>query len=75
MIPKVIIHNAVTVDGRLTGFMPDMGLYYDMTGSFGEDLTLSGADTALAGLEQFGDDEAVFQGHMQLKRHLCRSSL
>ncbi len=61
MLPRVVIHNAMTADGRLTGFMPDMGLYYELAGSFAEDATLSGADTALAGLEQFADDAAGFE--------------
>jgi 2,5-diamino-6-(ribosylamino)-4(3H)-pyrimidinone 5'-phosphate reductase len=62
MIPRVIIHNAVSVDGRVSGFMPDMGLYYGLARSFEEDATLSGADTILAGLEQFSEDFDAFEG-------------
>ncbi|MBU1671808.1 MAG: RibD family protein [Actinobacteria bacterium] len=60
MLPEVTIHNAVSIDGRLTGFMPDMGLYYELAGAVGENATLCGADTILAGLEEFGDDAGSF---------------
>jgi 2,5-diamino-6-(ribosylamino)-4(3H)-pyrimidinone 5'-phosphate reductase len=47
MLPKVIVHNAVTVDGRIDGFEPDIGLYYELAMTFGEDAHLTGADTFL----------------------------
>ncbi|RJP77203.1 MAG: RibD family protein [Candidatus Zixiibacteriota bacterium] len=48
MLPKVILHSAVSVDGRLDHFQPSLELYYSLAGRFGEDLTLLGADTLLA---------------------------
>ena len=47
MLPRVIIHNEVTVDGRLTGFDVHMDLYYQLAEGFGEDATLAGANTIL----------------------------
>ena len=29
--PRVIIHNLISLDGRLDGFPADAGLYYEMT--------------------------------------------
>ena len=48
--PDVVVHVAVSVDGRVDGFTPDIGRYYELAGSFQEDVTLAGADTVLAGL-------------------------
>ena len=47
MLPRVIVHNAVSVDGRLDGFVPDLGLYYDVIGGWEEDATLVGSETIL----------------------------
>jgi 2,5-diamino-6-(ribosylamino)-4(3H)-pyrimidinone 5'-phosphate reductase len=58
VLPKVIIHNAMSLDGRLTGFAPDLGLYYELAGSFAEDANLTGADTLLAAPA----DEADWEG-------------
>lgn len=44
----MILHNAVSVDGRIDGFEPQIGLFYELARSFGEDATLAGADTILA---------------------------
>ncbi|HKJ67671.1 MAG TPA: RibD family protein [bacterium] len=48
MKPRVIIHNAVSLDGRIDWFEPDIVLYYDMTSHWKEDATLAGVDTLLA---------------------------
>lgn len=45
MLPRVILHNAVTLDGRTTGFKPDVGLFYRLAWRFGEDATLAGSRT------------------------------
>lgn len=47
MKPRVILHNAVSVDGRLTGFPVDPGIYYELAGRFKEDVTLAGSRTLL----------------------------
>lgn len=48
MKPWVIIHNAVSLDGRIDWFEPDLVLFYDMTSRWEEDATLAGVDTLLA---------------------------
>ena len=53
MLPHVIIHNVVSLDGRNSGFEPDLGLFYGLIGEWREDATLVGCDTLLsAGAEE-----------------------
>jgi len=47
MKPRVILHNAVSADGRLDGFHPDLEVYYRLIGRFREDVTLAGSQTLL----------------------------
>ena len=51
MRPKIIIHNAVSLDGRITGFDVDMGRYYSLASTWKEDATLCGSGTILAAPE------------------------
>jgi 2,5-diamino-6-(ribosylamino)-4(3H)-pyrimidinone 5'-phosphate reductase len=46
--PYVVVHVAVSVDGAIDGFDPDVGRYYELASSWKEDVTLAGADTILA---------------------------
>lgn len=55
MIPEIIIHNSISVDGSLTGFMPDMALHYKIAGDYKPDAHLIGSQTIIAGNEMFGD--------------------
>ncbi len=55
MLPRVIIHNASSIDGRLTGFIPDLEIYYGLVQQWNEDATLAGADTIIKGPELFGE--------------------
>ncbi len=55
MNPEIIIHNSVSLDGSLTGFMPDMDLHYKIAGDFKPDAHLIGADTIIKGNEMFGE--------------------
>lgn len=48
MKPRVILHNAVSADGRVDWFPADIGLYYELAASWHEDATLAGSDTILA---------------------------
>lgn len=54
MKPHIILHNSVTLDGSLTGFMPDMELHYKLAGSFEADANLIGSETVIRGQEMFG---------------------
>lgn len=47
-LPRVILHNAVSVDGRIDRFFADIGKFYELAMGFGEDATLAGSDTILA---------------------------
>ena len=48
MLPRVIMHNAVSVDGRFDWIEPDLGAFYGIAAGFGEDATLVGSETILA---------------------------
>jgi len=51
MRPRIIIHNAVSLDGRITGFEVDMRRYYALASTWKEDATLCGSGTILAAPE------------------------
>jgi 2,5-diamino-6-(ribosylamino)-4(3H)-pyrimidinone 5'-phosphate reductase len=61
-LPKVLVHVALSADGRTSGFEVDLELYYGLAQRWKEDATLTGADTLLAagGLPA---DEAKGPGH------------
>jgi len=46
----VIVHNAVSVDGRIDGFEPAIGVYYDVVDTWDVDAHLAGADTIIEGV-------------------------
>jgi 2,5-diamino-6-(ribosylamino)-4(3H)-pyrimidinone 5'-phosphate reductase len=57
MRPHVIIHTAISLDGRTDRFLGDVGLYYEVAAKLDPDATLTGSNTLLkAGLEPDGDD-------------------
>ena len=57
MRPHVIIHTAISLDGRTDRFLGDVGLYYEVAAKLDPDATLTGTDTLLkAELEPDGDD-------------------
>jgi len=55
MLPRVILYNAVSIDGRTGGFPVDLGQFYQLASQFSEDATLVGCDTLLSG----GVDESM----------------
>ncbi len=55
MKPEIIIHNSISLDGSLTGFMPDMELHYRIAGEYRPDAHLIGSSTIIAGNEMFGE--------------------
>lgn len=59
MRPKVIQHNGISVDGATAGFVPDMGLHYQVAAGFGAQAHLVGSGTAKAGLELFPETVAA----------------
>ena len=48
MLPRVILHNAISLDGRIDGFTPDVGLFYELASVWKEDATLAGSETILS---------------------------
>jgi 2,5-diamino-6-(ribosylamino)-4(3H)-pyrimidinone 5'-phosphate reductase len=46
--PYVVAHVAVSVEGATTGFKPNVGRFYELAGTWREDVTLAGSDTILA---------------------------
>jgi 2,5-diamino-6-(ribosylamino)-4(3H)-pyrimidinone 5'-phosphate reductase len=54
MKQEIIIHNSISIDGSLTGFMPDMELHYKIAGDYHPQAHLIGADTVITGQEMFG---------------------
>lgn len=48
MLPHVILHNAVSVDGRMDWPTVDLGLYYELAAQWPVDAMLSGSETILA---------------------------
>ncbi len=57
MKPKVILHNAVSLDGRIDWFTPDIGLFYELAGRWREDATLVGCDTLLKQVDALPADQ------------------
>jgi 2,5-diamino-6-(ribosylamino)-4(3H)-pyrimidinone 5'-phosphate reductase len=55
MKPKVITHNAVSLDGSISGFQLDLEKYYKIVGSYHPDAMLVGSATAKAGIEMYTD--------------------
>lgn len=49
MLPKVIIYNAVSLDGRINGFNADTELYYQLASKWEVDAILMGSNTVLNG--------------------------
>jgi 2,5-diamino-6-(ribosylamino)-4(3H)-pyrimidinone 5'-phosphate reductase len=55
MFPKVITHNAVSLDGAISGFTIDLEKYYAVAGSLNPDAMLVGSSTAKSGIEMYSD--------------------
>ena len=53
-LTKVILHNSISIDGSLTGFEPNMGLHYNVVGSYKPQLYLVGSNTVRTGIEMLG---------------------
>lgn len=51
MLPRVILHNAVSADGRVDHFAADVELFYRLVARWKENATLCGSDTLLRAAE------------------------
>lgn len=62
MLPRVIIYNAVSADGRIDWFPFDMYLYYGIAAEWSVDAVLIGSNTILmSGEEVSKEDRTVFE--------------
>ncbi len=55
MFPKIITHNAVSLDGSISGFAIDLEKYYAVAGKLQPDAMLVGSSTAKSGIEMYSD--------------------
>lgn len=53
MKTKLIIHNAISIDGEIRGFEVDMGLHYKIAGTYKPDIHLVGSQTFKQGIKEF----------------------
>ena len=54
-MPKIVIHNSISLDGSLTNFEPNTGLHYQIAGNYRPDVHLIGSNTIKAGIELYGN--------------------
>ena len=52
MVPKVILHTATSLDGRITGFPADLDVYYSLAAQWNPDAILFGSETVLAAVRE-----------------------
>jgi len=53
MLPRVIVHNSISLDCSLTGFEPNMEIHYKIASIFGANAHLIGSNTVKAGVELY----------------------
>ncbi|MEN6340996.1 MAG: RibD family protein [Methanospirillum sp.] len=58
--PYVISYVAVSLDGRLDGFEPDLERYYGIAARFEVDAILSGSETSVVAIERYSGLENVY---------------
>jgi len=56
MLPKVIVHNSISLDGSLVNFDVNMGLHYQIAGNYKPDAHLIGSNTIKVGIELYGGE-------------------
>ena len=61
MLPRVIVYNEVSVDGRIDWFGPDVGQYYELASHWKVDAILAGSNTVFNPEEEVPqeDEEAL----------------
>ncbi|NPV93493.1 MAG: RibD family protein [Firmicutes bacterium] len=57
MLPYVVLHNAVSLDGRTDWLDVDLGLFYGLVQSWNEDATLVGSETVISSLVEAPEEE------------------
>ncbi len=56
MLPKVIVHNEISLDGSIKGFEPNIRRYYEIAARYRPDIVLVGSITAKTGIETYVKD-------------------
>jgi 2,5-diamino-6-(ribosylamino)-4(3H)-pyrimidinone 5'-phosphate reductase len=59
MRPYLILHNAISLDGRVSGFIPDIARYYALVRIWKEDATLVGSETLIKAAESVPEEKAA----------------
>ncbi|MFC1986262.1 RibD family protein [Chloroflexota bacterium] len=54
--PKIIMHNSLSLDGSFTDFEVNMGLHYQVAGTYKADANLIGSNTIKTGIEIYGGE-------------------
>jgi 2,5-diamino-6-(ribosylamino)-4(3H)-pyrimidinone 5'-phosphate reductase len=52
MLPRVILHTATSLDGRITNFPADLDLFYSLAAKWNPDAILFGSETVLAAVRE-----------------------
>lgn len=55
MFPKIITHNAISLDGSISGFTIDLEKHYAIAGRYNANAILVGSSTAKAGIGMYSD--------------------
>jgi 2,5-diamino-6-(ribosylamino)-4(3H)-pyrimidinone 5'-phosphate reductase len=55
MLPKLVIHNSISIDGSTTGFEANVIIHYKILSSFQPDAMIVGSNTAKTGTQFFCD--------------------
>lgn len=55
MLPTIILHNSISLDGSLTDFIVNMELHYKIAGKYKPDAHLIGSNTIKVGIELYGN--------------------
>ena len=55
-MPRVIMHNSISLDGSFTDFEVNMGLHYQIAGMYKADANLIGSNTIKTGIDIYGGE-------------------
>jgi 2,5-diamino-6-(ribosylamino)-4(3H)-pyrimidinone 5'-phosphate reductase len=55
MLPKIIIHNSISLDGSYVHFIPNMELHYHIAGTYKPDAHLIGSRTVKMGVDLYSN--------------------
>lgn len=55
MMPNIILHNSISLDGSLSNFDVNMQLHYQIAGEYRPDAHLIGSTTIKSGIELYGE--------------------